>query len=56
MWHIPFNTREYIDFGGVITIAVKVWSWKLVFGAAFRGSVNQNIERDYQATLGSAMF
>ena len=50
MWHIPFNTGEYIDFGGVITFAVEVWSWKLcqikdplVFGAANRGSVNQNI-------------
>ena len=50
MWHIPFNTGEYIDFGGVITFAVKVWSWKLcqikdslVFGAVNRGSVNQNI-------------
>ena len=50
MWHIPFNTGEYIDFGGVITFAVEVWSWKLcqikdplVFGAANLGSVNQNI-------------
>ena len=46
----PFNPREYIDFGGVITFAVEVWSWKLcqikdplVFGAANRGSVNQYI-------------
>ena len=37
-------------YGGVITFAVEVWSWKLcqikdplVFGAAIRGSVNQNI-------------
>ena len=37
-------------FEGVITFAVEVWSWKLcqikdplVFGAANRGSVNQNI-------------
>ena len=50
MWHIPFNTGEYIDFGGVITFAVEVWSWKLcqikdplVFDAPIRGSVNQNI-------------
>ena len=50
MWHITFNPVEYIDFGGVITVAVEVWSWKLfqikdplVFGAAIRGSVNQNI-------------
>ena len=50
MWHIPFNTGEYIDFGGVITFAVEVWSWKLcqnkdplVLYAANRGSVNQNI-------------
>ena len=49
MWHIPFNTVEYINFGGVITFAVEVWSWKLcqfkdplAFGAAIRGSVNQN--------------
>ena len=50
MWHIPFNPGEYTDFGGVVTDAVEVWSWKLcqikdplVFGAANRGSVNQNI-------------
>ena len=50
MWHIPFDTGEYIDFGGVSLFAVEVWSWKLcqikdplVFGAANRGSVNQNI-------------
>ena len=50
MWHIPFNTGEYIDFGGVITFAVEVWSWKLcqfkdplAFGAAITGSVDQNI-------------
>ena len=49
MWHIPFNTGEHIDFGGVVTISVEVWSWKLcqfkdplAFGAAIRGSVNQN--------------
>ena len=37
-------------FGDVATFAVEVWSWKLcqikdplVFGAAIRGSVNQNI-------------
>ena len=49
MWHIPFNTGEYIDFGGVITVAVEVWSWKLFqikdpleFGTAIRGYVNQN--------------
>ena len=36
-----------IFFGGVITVAVEVWSWKLyqikdplVFGAAIHGSVN----------------
>ena len=41
MWHIPFNPVGYIDFGGVITDAVEVWSWKLcqikdplAFGAA----------------------
>ena len=50
MRHITFNPVKYIDFGGVITVAVEVWSWKLfqikdplVFGAAIRGSVNQNI-------------
>ena len=50
MWHIPFNTGEHIDFGGVVTISVEVWSWKLcqikdplVFGAAICGSVNLNI-------------
>ena len=50
MWHIAFNPVEYIDFGGVITVAVEVWSWKLfqikdplVFGTAIRGYVNQNI-------------
>ena len=50
MWHIPFNPGEYTDFGGVVTDAVEVWSWKLfqikdplVFAAAIRGSVNQNI-------------
>ena len=50
MWYIPLNPLGYIDFGSVITVAVKVWSWKLcqikdplVFGAAIRGSVNQNI-------------
>ena len=54
-----------IFFGDMATFAVEVWSWKLcqikdplVFGAAIRGSVNQNIvlrrtlnqrtdERDY---------
>ena len=50
MWHIPFNPVGYIDFGGVITDAVEVWSWKLcqikyplVFDAPIRGSVNQII-------------
>ena len=50
MWHIPINPVEYIDFGGVITVVVEVWSWKLcqikdplVFDAPIRGSVNQNI-------------
>ena len=50
MWYIPINPLEYIDSGGVITVVVEVWSWKLcqikdplVFGAAIRGSVNQNI-------------
>ena len=77
MWHIPFNTGEYIDFGRVITVAVKVWSWKLwqikdplAFGAAFRGSVIQDItlhtmhraskqrtdEHDDQTTPCSTMF
>ena len=39
-----------IFFGDMATFAVEVWSWKLcqikdplAFGAAFRGSVNQNI-------------
>ena len=39
-----------IFFGNMATFAVEVWSWKLcqikdplVFGAAIRGSVNQNI-------------
>ena len=39
-----------IFFGDMATFAVEVWSWKLcqikdplVFGAAIRGSVNQNI-------------
>ena len=26
---IPSNSVEYINFGGVTTFAVKVWSWKL---------------------------
>ena len=50
MRHITFNPVKYIDFGGVITVAVEVWSWKLlqikdplVFGAPIHGSVNQNI-------------
>ena len=50
MRHITFNPVKYIDFGGVITVAVEVWSWKLfqikdplVFGTAIRGYVNQNI-------------
>ena len=48
MWHISYNPEEYIDFRGVITLAVDVWSWKLcqikdplVFGAGNRESVNK---------------
>ena len=42
MWHRPFNPNLHIEFGGVISFAVRVWSWKLwqikgslAFGAAF---------------------
>ena len=49
MWHSPFNLNLYVDFGGVISFAVKVWSWKifqffisLAFRAAIRRSGNQN--------------
>ena len=29
MWHSPFNLNLYVDFGGVISFTVKVWSWNL---------------------------
>ena len=29
MWHRPFNLYSYMNFRGVITFAVEVWSWKL---------------------------
>ena len=52
MWHSSFDQTLSIDFGGVMGFAVRVWSWKLfqikdplVFGAAIRGSVNQNISK-----------
>ena len=50
IWHRLFDQPLYIDFGGVFSFSVRVWSWKLfqiydplVFGAAIRGLVDLNI-------------